>query len=203
MKQKLNNQYFILRHGQTTQQTKKKEFTYNWPDKPPVKLTRIGEKQIKTVAKKLKNNPPSSRPAGLRRARKINLIYSSDTFRTKQTAEIIAKELGLKINFDKRLRDINLGIYHGRPKKEFYQDFPVLSKRFYKRPKKGESWVDCRKRTLNFLKEIDTKHKNKKILIISHGDPLWLLEGAVKGWSNQELLQSKDSYIKVGELRKL
>jgi broad specificity phosphatase PhoE len=27
---------------------------------------------------------------------------------------------------------------------------------------------------LNFLKEIDKKYKNKKILIVSHGDSLWL-----------------------------
>ncbi|MEK9134746.1 MAG: hypothetical protein AAB451_00345 [Patescibacteria group bacterium] len=38
------------------------------------------------------------------------------------------------------------------------------------------------------------KSKNKNILIIGHGDPLWLLEGAVRRLS---------PYIKVGELRKL
>lgn len=187
---KLNNQYFLLRHGQTIYQKKRKKFTYPWPDNPPVKLTKDGEKQIKDVVKKLKT-------------RKIDLIYSSDIYRCRQTAEIVAKKLDLKTDFDKRLRDINLGIYHGRPKKDFYRDFPNLQERFSKRPKKAESWNDVKKRLLNFLKEIEKKYKKKKILIVSHGDPLWLFEGIVKGWSNKEQLENKDTYIKVGELRKI
>jgi isoleucyl-tRNA synthetase len=59
---------------------------------------------------------------------------------------------------------------------------------------------------LNFLREIDKKYKNKKILIVSHGDPLWLFWGALKGLTNQEFLDEmfvKKNYIKAGELRKL
>lgn len=193
MKKKLRNQYFILRHGQTTQQTQRERLTYNWPDKPPVKLTKKGKKQIKTAAKKLKKKG-------------LDFIYSSDIFRTRQTAGILVKELGLKVKFDKRLRDINLGIYHGGLKEKLYQDFPDPKKRFHQRPKEGESWNDVRKRVLHVLQEIDKKHKNKKILIISHGDSLWILEGAVKGLTNQELLDKnfvKKNYIKVGELRRL
>jgi broad specificity phosphatase PhoE len=189
---KLNNEYFILRHGETSQQTKRKEFIYKWPDSPPVKLTKKGIQQVKKVAKRLKKT-------------KIDLIFSSDIYRARQTAGIIAKELNLKINFDKRLRDINLGIYHGRLKGEFFEDFPLALKKFSQRPKKGESWSDVKKRLLSFLKKIEEKHKNKKILIISHGDPLWLLEGIVKGFSDKGLLKEifKGHYIKVGELRKI
>lgn len=192
MKKKLNNQYFILRHGQTIHQTKNIKFIYNWPDNLPVKLTEKGEKQIKEAAEKLKKN-------------KIDLIYSSDIYRCRQTAGIVAKRLGLKVNFDKRLRDINLGIYHGRPKKEFYQDFPNREERFYKRPPKGENWSDCRKRIIDFIKDIDKKYKNKNILIISHGDPLWLLGGWAKGLTNKELLrrEEKTTFPEVGEFKKL
>jgi len=192
MKKKLNNQYFILRHGQTIHQAKKKPQIYSWPDKPPIKLTQKGINQIRRVAKKLKKE-------------NINLIYSSDIYRTRQTAGIVAKKLGLKINFDKRLRDINLGIYHGRPKKEFYQDFPNREERFYKRPPKGESWSDCRKRIIDLIKDIDKKYKNKNILIISHGDPLWLLGGWAKGLTNKELLrrEEKTTFPEVGEFKKL
>ena len=92
----------------------------------------------------------------------------------------MAKFLDCKINFDKRLRDINLGIYHGRLKKEFYNDFPDPIKRFSNGPKKGESWNDLKKRVKSFLKEIEKKYKNKRILIVSHGDTLWMLEGILK-----------------------
>ena len=103
------------------------------------------------------------------------------------------------------MRDINLGIYSGRLKEYFYRDFPGREKRFRARPKKGESWNDVKKRLINLFKEIDKIHKNKKILIISHGDPLWLLEGIIKNWSEKKLLKelSKKSYIETGELRKI
>jgi len=44
-------------------------------------------------------------------------------------------------------------------------------------------------------------HNGKNILIIGHGDPLWILEAASKGLNEKETL--KHSYIKNGELRKL
>ncbi len=189
---KLKNRYYILRHGQTDWQTKKKEWTYPKLDSPKIKLTKRGEIQIKEAAQKFKG-------------RKIDLIFSSDFFRTRQTSKIVAKALGVTINFDKRLRDVNLGIYQGGKKGAFYKRFPKHSqKRFLVGPQSGESWYDCQKRMLNFLKEIDKKHKGRTILIVSHGDPLWLLEGAVRKWSPEKMLKEKDrSYIKVGEVIKL
>jgi len=188
----MNNQYYLLRHGETIYQTKKKDFIYPWPEKPAVKLTKRGENQIKSVAKEIKKE-------------KIDLIFASDFFRTRQTAKIVEKELGLKIIFDKRLRDINIGIYRGGLKEEFIRDFPrSFPYRFIKRPPGGENWQDCQKRVVGFLKEIDKKYKNKKILIISHGDPLWLLEGTLRGWEIGDFVKTQGAnYIKTGELRKI
>lgn len=188
----LKNKYFLLRHGETIYQTKKKDFTYPWPEIKPVKLTKKGVSQIKKVANSLKKE-------------KIDLIYSSDIFRARQTAKIVAKILGLEVFFDPRLRDTNLGLYHGRAKQEFYQDFPrIFPLRFIKRPAGGESWKDCQKRIFGFFREIDKKYKGKTILIVSHGDPLWLLEGALKNWSIENFLKTaQPNYLKVGELKKL
>jgi len=43
--------------------------------------------------------------------------------------------------------------------------------------------------------------KLKIILITGHGDPLWILEAAVNGLTNEETLKSK--YIDIAELRKI
>ena len=191
---KLRNRYFILRHGETVYKVRKEEFTYPpLPKNIAVKLSNKGKKQIKTAAKKLKK-------AG------IDLIFSSDFSRTKQTAKIVANELGInKVYFDKRLRDVNLGIYHGGLLKYFYRDFPTHSKnRFNKKPEKGESWNEVRKRMLSVFKDIERKYKRKTILIISHGDPLWLLEGAIKNWLTAKLLKERqNNHIRVGEFRKM
>jgi isoleucyl-tRNA synthetase len=57
---------------------------------------------------------------------------------------------------------------------------------------------------VNALKNIDKKYKGKTILIVSHGEPLWLLEGAVKNWSITKLLKERqNNFIKTGELRRL
>ena len=48
---KLKNKYFILRHGQTIYQTKKKNFIYPRSNKSKVNLTKRGEKQIKKAAR--------------------------------------------------------------------------------------------------------------------------------------------------------
>jgi broad specificity phosphatase PhoE len=186
------NKYYILRHGQTFWQTVNKDSAYPPKDSYKVRLTPLGEKQIKEAAKKLKDKG-------------IDVIYSSDFFRTRQTAKIVAKELRVPVFFDSSLRDVNLGVYMGRKKEEFYRDFPQNStESFYKVPPKGESWKDCQRRMLNFLKKIDKINNNKTILIISHGHPLWLLEGAVKNWSFGEMIKKrKSNYIQVGEFRKL
>jgi len=191
---RLRNTYFILRHGQTIYQTKKRQRSYPLPQKNSVKLIKKGQSQIKKAGRALKKE-------------KIDIIYSSDFLRTRQTAKIIAKKLAKKIIFDKRLRDINLGVYRGKSRARFRRDFPLSAskKRFAKRPKGGESWEDVRKRMAEFLKEIDEKQRNKTILIVSHGDPLWLLEGVVRGWSGKKLIYEKlaGRYIKTGGLRKL
>jgi len=188
----MKNTYFLLRHGETIYQKRKRKIIYPFPDSPKICLTREAKKEIQKVAQKLKKIG-------------IDLIYSSDYFRTKQTAEIVAKVLHKKIIFDKRLRDINLGIYHGSPKEVFYKEFPLISpSRFFQRPPKGESWAECQKRIYSFWQELEKKHKRKKILIVGHGDPLWLLEGKIKGWGPRDFIKNaKKGFIQPGELRKL
>ncbi len=186
------NRYFVLRHGTTKYIDELKGIIYPKSADFSLGLTKKGVEEIKKVAKRLKKL-------------KIDLIFSSDYKRTKETAEIVAKELGIKVKFDKKLRDVNLGIYRGKKKTELFKAFPDIKDRFYKKPKGGETWLSCRKRMLKFLKQIDKKYKNKKILIVSHGDPLWLLEGALKGLSKEELVKQKlkRKTIKPGQLKEI
>ncbi|PIR72126.1 MAG: hypothetical protein COU42_02260 [Candidatus Nealsonbacteria bacterium CG10_big_fil_rev_8_21_14_0_10_36_24] len=173
---KLKNKYILLRHGETIYQTKKKGLLYPWTSVNLVGLTKKGKEQVKSVVEKFK-------------AKNVDLIYSSDFLRTCQTAEIVAKILGLKIIFDKRLRDINFGIFYGGKIDEYRKFFTNKKQKFFKRPPKGESWRDVKKRTIDFIKDIEKKYKNKTIIIISHGDPIWLLNGFLKGLNEKELLE--------------
>jgi len=192
-----NNKFYILRHGQTEYQETKKDFVYPWEECiNSVGLTQIGREQIKERIKEAN-------------ALKIDYIYSSDFKRTRETAEIILQGIGLSLDrvvFTPKLRDINLGIYHNGLKKDFYNDFPDFPQNFSDKPEKGESLTEARKRILDFVIEIDNKHKGKNILIVSHGEPLWLLEGTINKKQEKDLIDKnniKKNYIQTGELRKL
>ena len=185
----MKNRYFILRHGQTPYQLKKEKIIYPKREKFPILLTKKGIEQIKKIAQRL-------------RKERIDFIFSSDFPRTRQTAGIIAEELGIeKINFDKRLKEINVGIYTGKSKKELNDDFPENIRRFSKPLPRGESWNDLKKRMTDFLNSLEKKYKDKNILIISHGDPIWMLLGATKKMTNAEILKNKNKlYPKTGQL---
>jgi len=187
----MNNTYFILRHGETPYQLKKEEIIYPWPEPSPILLTEEGKKQIENVAKKLES-------------KKIDLIFSSDIPRAKETAEIVSREIRIEPIFDSRIREIDMGIYKGKPTEEYEKDFSDRKRKFFNQPLNGESRQDCRKRMMNFLEEIDKKYRNKNILIISHGTPLYLLEGTVRGLKDEELLEkNKDFFLEVGQFKKL
>lgn len=188
----MRNAYYILRHGETLHQTEKKDEVYPWPEKKPVRLTKKGEKQAKKAAEKLNKKG-------------IDLIYCSDATRTKQTAKIVARKIGTKIILDKRLRDVNLGIYNGGPKEKFYFHFPNNIKRFTRRPRGGESWNNVKKRMLGAVKDLEKRYKGKTILIVSHGDPLMVLQGILQGLSDKEILKQKinNNLIRTGEIRKI
>jgi isoleucyl-tRNA synthetase len=193
LKQKYTtNKYFILRHGENVYTTEIKDIAYPKSAQFSLGLTDEGKKKIKDLSPKIKRA-------------KIDLIFSSDYKRAKETAEIVASELGINIKLDKRLRDVNLGVYHGRPKQEMYNDFPDANARFYKKPKGGESWLGCRKRMISFINEINKKYQDKNVLIVSHGDPLWLLEDIMKGLSKEQSAKKiiKKGIIKTGEFRKI
>ncbi len=193
-----DNKYFILRHGQSQRNIDKTVAC--WPEKARIPLTKKGKLQIKEIAKELKKE-------------KIDLIFSSDLLRTKQTAEIVGEELNIKPRLDKRLRELNSGAFNGMLVEKagrFWDPEKKLSrieyylKRFKVRAPRGENWLDTKRRMYQFLKEIDKKYQNKNILVISHENPITMLEGAVKGLSKEEIIKYRDKFhIKVGELRKL
>ena len=188
---KLNNTYYLLRHGRNIHQTELKDFCYGWPDdENPCELDEVGIKEVTASGIKLKDNG-------------IDLIYSSDILRTKQTAEIVASILGIdKISYNIKLRDLNWGVFAGGPKKialDFYQN----KSRMDDRPENGESWGDLKKRVSEFLEEIDKKNEKKNILLVSHGDAILLLNAWLYGWNLEEILEQRKTMIRTGETRRL
>ncbi|OGZ32881.1 MAG: hypothetical protein A2V69_00710 [Candidatus Portnoybacteria bacterium RBG_13_40_8] len=178
-----------MRHGGS--KCNVEEFMCSWPEKQESPLTKDGRAQIKMIIPKAKKA-------------RIDLIFSSDLLRARQTAQIVAEALGLKVKFDKRLREYNFGIYNGRPAEEWVRFLNGQRDMFKKRPPKGETRREIRKRMLDFIKDIDKKYKNKRILIVSHREPLLELQAGLMGLSDEEIYNNSVKLrLDTGEFRKL
>jgi len=186
----MRNNYYILRHGQAYSNTK--EVISCWPEKFHNPLTLKGKQQIERVAQKLKT-------------KNIDLIFASDILRTRETAEIVGREIGIKPKHDKRLREYNVGIFNNRPIQEFRDFLPNKQERFKKKPSVGETYQDIQKRMYSFLKEIDEKYSNKTILIVSHQLNLMLLDAKINKISDKDFIKeySGSNRFETGEFNKL
>lgn len=196
---KLNNKYFLLRHGQTIYQKEGREFNYPADSGAVLSLTEEGEEMIRNSIQDLKKTCDEQNF-------KIGLIFASPYLRTKQSAKIASDILNIKkINYDERLIDIDLGEFMDKPMQESHAFYLGDKITFDNKPKNGESWNDILKRVKSFLDEIEQKYSNKNILIISHADPIWLMAGYLRNFKkeNQYLEARKDrqnSYPSVGQL---
>ncbi len=191
---KSGNNYFLMRHG-FAENNQKNIINSNIEINNYFLLPR-GQKEVLKSAQKLKN-------------KKIDLIFSSDFSRCKETAAIAARALGVaeeKIIFDEHLREINTGIFDAKPAEEYCAHFSSLLEKFSKTPPNGENLSQLKNRVAEFIYDLEKKYEGKNILIISHEHPIWLMFGAAEGLNNEEaarLRGERKDFIKTGEIKKL
>lgn len=187
-KTKSTNEYFLMRHGEAEANA---EGIISTDIKENNPLTEKGGKEVEKTAEKLKKE-------------KIDFVYASDFERTKETVEILAKELNIReeqIVFDKRLREYNAGVLNGKNWREYHRMFANIEERFTKAPEGGETYNDLRKRIGEFLYETDKKHQDEKILIISHGLPLFTAMMVTDGLEEKDYEGSHLDHFKTGEAK--
>ena len=185
-----------MRHGQAKSNVK--AFCSCWPEKFKNALTTYGKETVRESAEKLKKKMDTE-------GQTIDLIFNSDLLRTRQTAEIAGKIFGVKPKSEKRLREINFGIFNNGSLERMWKHFKTEEERIRKSPPKGESYVDILNRMMSFLKEINKKYRGRNILIISSEGPLFLLQGKVEGLSLKDTIKKYplEKRISKGEIREL
>ena len=188
---KLNNEYYIMRHGQALSNVR--AVCSNWPEKFHNPLTKLGREVVKESAEKLQKS-----------GRNIDLIFCSPLLRTEQTAGIAGRIFKVKPKTDKRLREIEFGEFNGVKLESMWKRFKKEEERIGKGADGGETYKEILKRMLDFLKDINKKYKGKNILIISHEGPLVLLQAKIMGLSLKETTQIPlEKRIHKGEIREL
>ncbi|MCX6702637.1 MAG: class I tRNA ligase family protein [Candidatus Wolfebacteria bacterium] len=193
------NKYFVMRHGESENNvaeisaaTLKAAAKYH--------LTEKGKKEARASAQKLLKELKGKKP---------DVIFSSELARAKETAELVAKEVGLResdVIFDKRLMEVDVGIFDGKYYRDYDNYFSSLLEKFTKNPPEGENLIKLKNRVTEFLYDIDKKYKDKNILIVSHEYPLWLMIAGAEGAGVEKSIEmrgTKDDFIKRGELKSL
>ncbi|MCH7529896.1 class I tRNA ligase family protein, partial [Patescibacteria group bacterium] len=186
------NKYFIVRHGESESNVKGiiSSLVENQH-----KLTKKGKNEALFAARSLDN--------------KIDYIIVSPLLRTKETAEIIAKEIGLPksaVLEDKRIAEINLGKLNNKPVSEYRKFASTYEDKFVKTPDGGENFSEMKIRIGKFLYDIENKYKEKNILIVTHEYVAWLLTAVSEGADIARTIDirgKEDDYIRTGEVKEL
>lgn len=150
---KSGNTYTFMRHGEAEGNTKGRITTDIHEFNP---LTEKGKKDVIKVAQELKDT---------------HIIISSPFQRTKETALLLAQELGFDeddIIVEERLAEIQMGIWEGKKWDEFFAVHDIYW-HYHNAPEGGESRLDVQRRVGSLLQELEEKYKDKKIILVTHG----------------------------------
>lgn len=168
------NRYFVMRHGEARSNV---EDFVNSNNEIENHLTEEGKKQAAATAKEL---------ASLG----IDLIVASPLTRTQETARIVARELGLPesaIMTDTRIAETHFGEKNGKPMEEWQAAFATLSDKFNTAVVGGETYTQVYARVGDFLFDIERRYAGKRVLIVTHNVPAWLMQAVAERTPHHEL----------------
>ena len=104
---------------------------------------------------------------------RIGAIYSSDLWRTQETAAIVGKALGLSVATDPALRERCFGSYEGLPLSALDTvDSGICGDQVIDataRPDGGESLDEVYERVGSFLDRLHGEHRGGDVVLVSHG----------------------------------
>lgn len=187
---KLKNNYILMRHGEATHNISGIISCQPETEENRSHLTLWGKTQIHEAGKKLQEL-------------KVNRIVRSPMYRLEETAEILREYLGnIPEEVDERLKEIDLSSYNCGLVTDYDKNFSNQLERFHsKAPQGGETLEELQKRMVETIEDLEKKFDGETILVLSHGDPLWMLEGAFQNKRPEEMVAMR--YPQVGKFRRL
>jgi broad specificity phosphatase PhoE/ribonuclease HI len=157
----------LLRHGQT-EHTPERRFS----GRNDLPLSRTGRAEAEAAA---------ARAAELG----IEVVVASPLRRTRETAEIVAATLGLPVEFDDDLVELDFGDIEGMTFDEAAAKHPLAARRFLGdvtvAAPGGESVAEVGARVARARRRILSAQAGRTVLIVSHVTPIKLLLAAGLG----------------------
>ncbi len=191
-KDKPKNMYYVMRHGQAWSNVN------NILDKGTNldnHLTEEGMSQATDAALSVKDKG-------------IDMIIASPVLRGKETAEIVGGILGVKVEFDERLREYDMGIYDGKTRDEYFASLPGSFVAYDTRVEGGETHEEMMHRSMAAIYDVEKKYEGKNILIVTHGGPARMIFAGAALTTEEELIHDDEHggaklYPGNAEVRKL
>jgi ribonuclease H / adenosylcobalamin/alpha-ribazole phosphatase len=151
----------LLRHGQT-EHTPERRFS----GRNDLPLSRTGRAEAEAAA---------ARAAELG----IEVIVASPLRRTRETAEIVAATLGVPVEFDDDLIELDFGDIEGMTFAEAAEKHPLAARRFSTdvtmAAPGGESVMDVSTRVARARRRLLAQHAGKSVLVVTHMMPIKLM----------------------------
>lgn len=169
---------YVIRHGETEQGSKRIIASIIEP------LNQTGINQAINVGNEL-------------RKLDINIIYCSPIERAKHTLELFDLNKNIPIIVDYRLKEREMGIYENIPFDNLDLDI-FWNYNSDTKYHEIESMKDVYFRIKYFLDELKNKHKDKKILIVTHGGIsraiYWYFNGIPKNGNSSDVNENCKIY---------
>ncbi len=149
---------YLVRHGQSTHNRRKRV-----AGQLPSSLTKQGREDARAVACLLKG-------------RRLDLVYSSDLQRARQTAEIIRASLSLScpMRVSPLLRELDYGRFTHRLVRETFTFLDYRRNRDSRYPG-GEGFEDLERRARLFVERLRSEVPGQHILVTTHAGPIRVL----------------------------
>jgi len=142
----------LARHGETMWNVEKR-----YRGRTDVNLNEMGIKQAELLGKYLSNW-------------ELEAIYSSPLRRALDTANIIARYQKIGVHIAEGLIDFDYGEWQSLPEQEAKRLYPTLHNEWHNNPHKakmpgGESLEDVRRRAIQVVDDIISKHRGSVVLV--------------------------------------
>ena len=110
----------------------------------------------------------------------INAIYTSDSARAQDTAQVVARRIAKSLTLEPRLREANLGEWQGltyeQVRQRYFSDTDPLPVYFVDSPPLGgECLRQLQVRLMSTIESIAAQHADESVLIVTHGGCLKVL----------------------------
>src|SRR4051794_31240105 len=143
----------LVRHGETEWNR-----AGRWQGHSDTPLNDAGREQARKLAAELSD---------------VDVVYSSDLARARETAEILAQPLGLEVRVDPHLRERGFGAWEGKTSAEIEAEFGEEHARWLAGAAHGaedaEPFSDFATRVRAFVDDVLEEHPDQTVLIVAHG----------------------------------